>query len=122
MPGRPGGFGRAGMAGGPGTGVQIVQTDSTVTVDYTGGMQLTLHTDGRKIRREAPNGGSFTLESRWQENRLVVERSMRRMKIIQHYWLSEDSARLYVRTLIEGSRMAPIEFRRTYDAPAGQSR
>lgn len=124
MPGRPAGFGGGGMGGGPGTGIQIEQTDSTVTIDYVGGQQQRLYSDGRTVRRERPGGGSMSMTCNWKDGKLKVETKMSggrggTMSTVTTYWLSDDGRRLKVRTLIEGSRMQPVQFTRVYDAGSG---
>lgn len=128
MPGRPAGFGGGGMAGDAGGGIQVEQTDSTVTIDYIGGQTLRLFTDGREIRREMPNGAISTTKSSWKDGKLRIERRVaggsggRRpsgaMETITTVWLENDGQRLYVRTLIEG-RGQPIQVTRVYDAGGG---
>lgn len=124
MPGRPAGFGGGGAGGGPGTGIQIEQTDSTVTIDYIGGQQQRLYSDGRTVRRERPSGGSMSMTCNWKDGKLKVETKMSggrggTMSTVTTHWLSDDGRRLNVRTLIEGSRMQPVQFTRVYDAGSG---
>ena len=72
MPGRPAGFGGGGMGGGPGTGIQIEQTDSTVTIDYVGGQLQRLYSDGRTVRRERPGGGSMSMTCNWKDGKAAA--------------------------------------------------
>lgn len=117
MPGRPAGRGGAAMAGQAGIGIRITQTDSTVILDYIGGRDLTVYPDGRTIRRETPSGGTFSMEARWKDGKLVIERRMGRgMTMVQSVYLSDDGQQLYVKTTIESSRMGSVQIRRVYDA------
>ncbi len=125
MPGRPAAFGGgSSMGGSPGTGIQIEQTDSTVMIDYVGGQQQRLYTDGRTVRRERPGGGSMSMTCNWKGEKLKVESKMSggrggSMSTVTTYWLSDDGRRLFVKTLIEGGRMQPVQFTRVYDAGSG---
>jgi hypothetical protein len=111
------------MDGGVAWRLQLMQTDSTLTITRANGNALTLFFDGRTVYAAAPRGESQNeVSGRWNRKRFEVRRSLADGRtVIESYELTANGTRLSVRTKVTGSgrsEYAPPEIRRVYDRVA----
>jgi hypothetical protein len=99
--------------------LEVVQTDSEITVNETGSDRLvhtqTFYTDARKSEHETAQG-IFETKARWQGNKFVVVTKERLGRITRIYELNPGGRQLYVTLKIEKERIPEaISIRSVYD-------
>ena len=76
-------------------------------------------TDGRKEERDAGDGSTAKVKTRWKKRRLVTEiKTERAGKVTESYELDQEKNRLIVTVRIESRRMGVLKVRYVYDADA----
>ena len=74
-------------------------------------------TDGRKEERDAGDGSTAEVKTRWKKRKLVTEiKTERGGKIIESYELDREKNRLILTVRIENPRMGALKVRYVYDA------
>ncbi len=84
--------------------------------------ELVLHdrfTDGRKVERDAGDGTTVQVKTRWKKRKVVTEiKTESNGKITETYELEPEKNRLRLTVRIENSRMGDLEVQYLYDAVA----
>lgn len=76
-------------------------------------------TDGRKQEREAVDGTTIQVKTRWKKHKVVTEiKTENTGKITETYELEPEKNRLRLTVRIENSRMGDLEVQYLYDAVA----
>jgi hypothetical protein len=99
--------------------LEIIQTNSEITVNETGSDRLvktqTFYTDARKSERETARGKLETM-ARWEGNKFIVVTKGCEGRITRIYELKSGGRELYVTLKIENERMPrAISIRSVYD-------
>ena len=104
--------------------IVVRQQDSTVTIRDGNGRTLMLHTNGEKIRQELENDGQLDIRAQWSGRALHIEREIHQGgKVVQKFFISEDSTRLHVETELDMGRGGrPRVFHYVYDSVQEQRR
>jgi hypothetical protein len=126
MPGRGGGSmgRRGGPQGGPAglmamtARIQTTHQDNefhVVPLSEEGRVQI-FYLDGKKHKREAPNGTKIETKTEMKGNRIIVEQKTDRSEFTTTYELAPDATRMIVTTQFEGGRLPePVIIRTVYD-------
>jgi len=102
--------------------LEIVQTDTLITLTDDAGWVRELLPSGQTMREDLGQGGPADVETHWKGDKLVAERKLDRGGVFKEtFTLEKKSGRLIVEMSYKTDRMPkPIEGRRVYDpATAG---
>ncbi len=79
-------------------------------------------TDGRKEERDAGDGATAEVKTRWKKRKIVTEiKTGRAGKIIESYELDPEKNQLILTVRIESGRMGKLKVRYVYDAVSSSS-
>ena len=131
----PGGGGRdGGRRGGPQGGMEglmamtarietILQDNEfhVVPLSEEGRVGI-FYLDGKKHKRETPNGAEIETKTEMKGNRIIVEQKADRREFTTTYELAPDATRMIVTTHFEGGRLpAPVIIRTVYDLTTSET-
>ncbi len=105
----------------PVTALDILQTDSTVTL-ITGADTLVLYPNEKKTAQVLPGGAKAETQSQWKDGDLRVERDLGSgMKLVQRFTLSGTKSYLWLYvTASNGRGNMQVPFLRVYYRPGGR--
>ena len=127
----PRGGGRGGGGGGVTTGLgplgvfvrplpqlEIVQTDSTITVSDPSGLPRTYWLDGRKETIQMPGTEPMEIVAKWKGGKLTTERKFASSGNVREvYSIAGGGTELIVEVRLTGGTLTqPMDLRRIYDA------
>ena len=97
--------------------LEIVQTDSLITLSDDAGWIRELIPTGQKMREDLGQGGPAEVDTHWKGDKLVAERRLDRGGVFREsFALDKKSGRLVVEMSYKSERMPKaIEGRRVYD-------
>ncbi len=86
-------------------GVEIVQSDSTVTLVFGTQSQI-FFTDGRKLTRVLGDGVETEVKAEWKGDKLKIEiKTKSNAKVTQEFKLDDKTGRLLLEIKLDNSRM-----------------
>ena len=89
----------------PTSGLEILQSDSTVTLVFGSQSQI-FFTDGRKLTRVLGDGVETEVKAEWKGDKLKIETKTKgNAKVTQEFKLDDKTGRLVLETKLENSRM-----------------
>ena len=102
----------------------FVQFAETLIIDDEGkellvddgvGRVRIFYLDGKKHKRQSPDGAKFETLSTRQGNRIIVDQKMKGGRIVETYALSEEGDRLVLTVRLEAKRLKePLTLRNVY--------
>ena len=97
--------------------LEIVQTDTSITVKDDAGWVQDLLPDGRKVREELSQGGPAEVQSEWKGEKLVSQRKLDEgAEVKETFELNKKTGELVVELEVKSKRLPrALEMKRVYE-------